>query len=46
MTDQPEKLDLRSQDITEDNRQEILRLFPEIRTEGTPGAPYSPPWPS
>ena len=34
MTDQPEKLDLRSQDIAEDKRQEILRLFPEIRTEG------------
>ena len=31
---QPEKLDLRSQDITEDKRQELLRLFPEIRTEG------------
>jgi adenine-specific DNA-methyltransferase len=34
MTDQPEKLDLRSQDIAEDKRQELLRLFPEIRTEG------------
>ena len=34
MTDQPEKLDLRSQDIAEDKRQEILRLFPEVRTEG------------
>lgn len=34
MTDQPEKLDLRSQDIAEDKRQEILRLLPEIRTEG------------
>ena len=33
MTDQPEKLDLRSQDIAEDKRQELLRLFPEIRTE-------------
>ncbi len=31
---QPEKLDLRSQDIAEDKRQELLRLFPEIRTEG------------
>jgi adenine-specific DNA-methyltransferase len=34
MTDQPEKLDLRSQDIAEEKRQEILRLFPDIRTEG------------
>ena len=34
MTDQPEKLDLRSQDIGEDKCQELLRLFPEIRTEG------------
>ncbi len=34
MTEQPEKLDLRSQDIAEDKRQELLRLFPEIRTEG------------
>lgn len=34
MTDQPEKLDLRSFDIAEDKRQELLRLFPEIRTEG------------
>lgn len=34
MTDQPETLDLRSQEIAEDKRQEILRLFPEIRTEG------------
>lgn len=34
MTDQPEKLDLQSQDIAEDKRQELLRLFPEIRTEG------------
>jgi adenine-specific DNA-methyltransferase len=31
---QPEKLDLRSLDIAEDKRQEILQLFPEIRTEG------------
>jgi adenine-specific DNA-methyltransferase len=29
-----EKLDLRSPDIAEDKRQELLRLFPEIRTEG------------
>ncbi|MEX5215517.1 MAG: site-specific DNA-methyltransferase [Nitrospiraceae bacterium] len=34
MTDQPEKLNLRSHDIAEDKRQELLRLFPEIRTEG------------
>ena len=33
MTDQPDKLDLRSHDIAEDKRQELLRLFPEIRTE-------------
>ena len=32
--DQPGKLDLRSHDIAEDNRQELQRLFPEIRTEG------------
>src|SRR6202790_5325741 len=34
MTEVPEKLDLRSHDIAEDKRQELLRLFPEIRTEG------------
>jgi adenine-specific DNA-methyltransferase len=34
VTDQPEHLDLRSQDIAEDKAQELLRLFPEIRTEG------------
>jgi len=33
MTDQPEKLDLRSHDLAEDKRQGLLRLFPEIRTE-------------
>ncbi|MBE3143874.1 MAG: hypothetical protein IMZ61_08120, partial [Planctomycetes bacterium] len=33
MTDQPDKLDLRSMDLTEDKKQELLRLFPEIRTE-------------
>lgn len=32
--DQPDKLDLRSHDIAEDRRQELLRLFPETRTEG------------
>jgi adenine-specific DNA-methyltransferase len=31
---EPEKLDLRSADIAEDRRQELLRLFPEIRTQG------------
>jgi len=34
MTHQPEKLDLRSFDIAEDKRQALLRLFPEVRTEG------------
>src|SRR5438876_929402 len=34
MTELPLKLDLRSHDIAEDKRQELLRLFPEIRTEG------------
>lgn len=34
MTGEPDKLDLRSHDIAEDKRQELLRLFPEIRTEG------------
>jgi adenine-specific DNA-methyltransferase len=32
--DEPEKLDLRSHDIAEDKKQELLRLFPEILTEG------------
>ena len=32
--DEPEKLDLRSHDIAEEKRQELLRLFPEIRVEG------------
>lgn len=31
---QPEKLDLRSQDIAGDKITEFLRLFPEMRTEG------------
>ena len=31
---QPEKFDLHSQNIAEDRRQELLRLFPEIRTDG------------
>ncbi len=34
MTDQPEKLDLRSFDIAEEKRRELLRLFPELRSEG------------
>ena len=34
MTDQPEKLDLASHNIAEVKRQELLRLFPEIQTEG------------
>jgi adenine-specific DNA-methyltransferase len=34
MNEQPEKFDLRSDDITEDKQAELLRLFPEIRTEG------------
>jgi adenine-specific DNA-methyltransferase len=34
MADLPEKFDLKSQDIAEDKRQELLHLFPEIRTEG------------
>ncbi len=33
-TNEPEKLDLRSHDIADDKRRELLRLFPEIRTEG------------
>mgnify|MGYP001575775590 CR=1 FL=1 len=31
---EPEKLDLRSHELAEDKRHELLRLFPEIRTEG------------
>ncbi len=31
---EPERLDLRSMDIAEARRQELFRLFPEIRTEG------------
>jgi adenine-specific DNA-methyltransferase len=30
----PEKLDVRSHDVTDDKRQALLRLFPEARTEG------------
>ena len=32
--EKPEKLDLRSRDITEDKKQELVHLLPEIRTEG------------
>lgn len=34
MTDQPEKLDLISHNLPADKTAELLRLFPEIRTEG------------
>lgn len=34
MTEHPDKLDLQSQDISEEKKQELLRLFPEIHTEG------------
>jgi adenine-specific DNA-methyltransferase len=34
MTEHPDKLDLHSQDISEEKKQGLLRLFPEIRTEG------------
>src|ERR1700688_3951154 len=33
-TEQPEHLDLRSHDISSDKQAEILRLFPEVSTEG------------
>src|SRR5450756_1538642 len=33
-TDQPDKLDLRSLDIAEERQEELLRLFPEVCTEG------------
>lgn len=32
--EEPEALDLRSMDITEEKTQELLRLFPEVHTEG------------
>src|SRR5262245_33844444 len=32
-TEEPEKFDLRSGEIAADKRNELLRLFPEIRTE-------------
>jgi adenine-specific DNA-methyltransferase len=33
-TAEPERLDLRSMDVIEEKRAELLRLFPEARTEG------------
>jgi adenine-specific DNA-methyltransferase len=35
LTEQPERLDLRSHDIVKEKQLELLRLFPEIRTEGS-----------
>jgi len=32
--EEPEKLDLRSHDIADDKKAELLKLFPEIKTEG------------
>ena len=34
MNNESEKLDLRSHDLTDEKRAELLRLFPEARTEG------------
>jgi adenine-specific DNA-methyltransferase len=34
VNDEPEKIDLKSLDVTEKKRRELLRLFPEVRTEG------------
>lgn len=34
MNDVPDSLDLRSTDIAEEKRRELLRLFPEVATEG------------
>ena len=31
---EPERLDLRSEDLAADKQAELLRLFPEARTEG------------
>jgi adenine-specific DNA-methyltransferase len=33
MANQPDKLDLKSPDVNEEKKRELLRLFPEIRTE-------------
>ncbi len=32
--DAPEKVDLQSLDVAEERRRELVRLFPEVRTEG------------
>lgn len=34
MAELPSKLDLRSVDVSDEKREQLLRLFPEIRTEG------------
>jgi len=34
LNDEPNKLNLRSKNIAADKRQQLLRLFPEVRTEG------------
>ncbi|MHB1097181.1 MAG: site-specific DNA-methyltransferase [Gemmatimonadaceae bacterium] len=34
MSDQPDKLDLTSHDAVDPRRQEVLRLFPDVHTEG------------
>lgn len=34
MDDQPEKFDLNSLELADEKREELLRLFPEVRTEG------------
>ena len=34
IVDQDDKLDVRSQDIADERRRELFRLFPEVRTEG------------
>jgi adenine-specific DNA-methyltransferase len=34
LPDQPEKVDPHSQDVAEERRRELVRLFPEVRTEG------------
>ncbi len=34
MSDQPDKLDLTSHDAVDPRRREVLRLFPDVRTEG------------
>src|SRR5438132_4418520 len=34
MSEEPERLDLRSHNLTDEKHHELLRLFPEIRTQG------------